>query len=262
MDLRSFTHHSSHSAPLLHVAVDEGNGPVVILIHGIASSSKSWSRLIPLISPLYRVIAIDLLGFGKSIAPANATFTLEEHVAALRHTIKSLKIRGKVTLIGHSLGGLIISRYAAIYRKEIAHVVLASPPVYAQSHYITERSDRTVVKSYLKFYKYLRSDKSRTQKNLAFIKRILPQHSIMIEERYWKAFALSMEHCIEGQTTLTDIAQITAPVDVVYGAKDQIIVSNSIERLSRLRHVSIHEIPKNDHIVREPMAREIARLIR
>lgn len=247
--------------PVLNVAVDEGDGPVVILVHGIASSSRSWAHVVPLLSPLYRVISIDLLGFGNSIAPPDATFTLEEHVAALRATIRSLKIRGQITLVGHSLGAFIISRYAAIYRHDVAQVLLVAPPLYPESEYITEFGAKTVVKSYLKFYKYLRSNKSSTQRNLNWLSRWLP-HPLLIDEQHWNAFALSMEHCIEGQTTVTDIAQITAPVDVIYGARDQIVLESSMRRLSQLQHVTVHEVPKNDHLVRMPIAREIARLIR
>jgi len=61
---------------------------------------------------------------------------------------------------------------------------------------------------------------------------------------------------------VTDIAQITVPVDVIYGARDQIVLESSMRRLSQLQHVTVHEVPKNDHLVRVPIAREIARLIR
>ncbi|MCU1481173.1 MAG: alpha/beta fold hydrolase [Subtercola sp.] len=252
----------SRTAPLLNVALDEGQGPIVVLIHGINSSSESWVNVVPLLSPLYRVIAIDLLGFGKSVAPAEATFTLDEHVAALHATIRSLHLKGRFTLVGHSLGALISSRYAAIYRREIAQVVLVAPPIYANEAYITEFGDRTVVKSYLRAYKFLRSNKEQTMRRAEWLHRFIPVKALLIEERYWGAFALSMEHCIEGQTTITDIAQITVPVEVVYGSRDQVLVGDGIERLARLQHVTVHEVPKNDHFVRPALAREVARVIR
>ena len=67
--------------PLLHVAIDEGEGPIVVLLHGIASSSVTFENLVPLLTPTRRVIAIDLLGFGASPAPADSEFTVEDHVA-------------------------------------------------------------------------------------------------------------------------------------------------------------------------------------
>ncbi|WP_440711353.1 alpha/beta fold hydrolase [Herbiconiux sp. YIM B11900] len=249
------------TSTLLNVAVDQGEGPVVVLVHGINSSSKSWAHLVPLLSPLYRVIAIDLLGFGGSVAPATATFTLDEHVSALHATIRSLRLRGRFTLVGHSLGSLIASRYAAVHTREVSQVVLVSPPVYAEEAYLTDRADRLAVKTYLRFYRFLRTDRDRTTRRLAFLDRILPGPGIVIEERYWRAFAQSMEHCIEGQTTLTDVAQIRVGVDVLYGVRDRIVLPDSIERLARLQNVTVHPVAKGEHSVLRPMALQIARVI-
>ena len=247
--------------PLLNVALDQGDGPVVILVHGINSSSKSWVHLVPLLSPLYRVIAIDLLGFGGSVAPPHATFTLDEHVAALHATIRSLRLRSKYTLVGHSLGSLVSSRYAAVHRRDVAQVVLVAPPVYAEEAYITDRADRATVKAYLRFYRFLRTDRDRTTRRLAFLDRVLPGPGIVIEERYWKAFAQSMENCIEAQTTLADVAQIGVKVVVLYGERDRIVLADSIERLARITNVTVHAVPRAEHSVLRPMALQIARVI-
>ena len=57
-------------APKLHVALDHGVGHTVVLVHGIASSSVTFDNVVPLLGHHHRVIAIDLLGFGKSPRPA------------------------------------------------------------------------------------------------------------------------------------------------------------------------------------------------
>src|SRR6476660_8383743 len=49
--------------------VDVGQGPVVVLIHGFASSLETWDLLIPELSKTHRVIALDLKGFGWSDRP-------------------------------------------------------------------------------------------------------------------------------------------------------------------------------------------------
>ena len=74
--------------PRLHVAVDVGSGPTVVLLHGIASSSVTFTHAIPLLQNTHRVIALDLLGFGASPNPPKAHFTLEEHVAAVAATLR------------------------------------------------------------------------------------------------------------------------------------------------------------------------------
>ena len=52
-------------APKLHIAVDEGVGHPVVLLHGIASSSATFDLLVPPLRDNHRVISIDLLGFGQ-----------------------------------------------------------------------------------------------------------------------------------------------------------------------------------------------------
>ncbi|MEO8527635.1 MAG: alpha/beta fold hydrolase, partial [Pseudolysinimonas sp.] len=115
--------------PLLHIAGDVGAGPVVVLLHGIASSSVTFENVVPLISARHRAVSIDLLGFGESPAPVDAQYTLEEHVAALDRTLRRLRLR-QFVLVGHSMGALIAARYAATRPRQVTRLVLVSPPVY------------------------------------------------------------------------------------------------------------------------------------
>ena len=101
---------TARKPPLLHVATDAGTGSPVVMIHGIASSSVTFERLIPLVEPYHRVIAIDLLGFGESPAPDDAAYTIDEHVAALARTLRELRLREPFVLVGHSMGALIARR--------------------------------------------------------------------------------------------------------------------------------------------------------
>ena len=84
------------------------------MIHGIASSSVTFENVVPLIEGTHRVIAIDLLGFGGSPAPADSRYTVQEHVASLSRTIRSLRLREPFVLVGHSMGSLIAARYSAV----------------------------------------------------------------------------------------------------------------------------------------------------
>lgn len=248
--------------PTLNVAVDVGSGPVVILLHGIASSSASWRSLVPLLSPLYRVIAIDVLGFGGSRAGEGITFTLDEHVRAVHKTIRALRLRGPFTLVGHSLGALIASRYGAVHRRELSHLVLVAPPIYPDRRYIDELGHRLRVGGYLWFYRFVRGNRLTIVNNVGRFSRWMPNGSMKIDDASWAAFSLSMENCIEMQTVTADIAQVAVPIDVVYGSRDQVIVPASIEQLGSMHHVVLHEVPRTDHLIREPLAREIARLVR
>jgi pimeloyl-ACP methyl ester carboxylesterase len=253
--------------PLLHIATDAGTGPVVILVHGIASSSVTFARAVPLLSPHHRVIAVDILGFGASPAPADCDYTLEDHVASLDATIRSLKLREPFVLVGHSLGSLISSRYTAMRRTRasrgtaVSRLVLVGPPIYLSPTDIGDPRVRAGVTAYLRAYNFIRANKDFTIANAAIISRLLPKGIFEITERNWTPFIKSLEHCIESQTVITDIASVRVPVDVIYGALDAFIVPGSMAVIERMRHVTMHRVEANDHIIRKRVARVLARVI-
>ena len=235
---------------------------MVILVHGIASSSVTFRRLNPMLVDRHRVIMIDLLGFGESIAPPEATFTLDEHVASLAATIDTLGLRAPFILVGHSLGSLISARYAAMRPQRVARLVLISPPVYLAPAELGDPRLRNQVGAYLKAYEFIRENKDFTIANAARIGRLLQISDIFeISERNWTAFILSLKNCIEAQTTISDIAAVRVPIDVVYGAQDQFIAPGTISIIEQMRHVTMHRVEVNDHLVRSRLAKAIAKLI-
>ncbi|TDW29383.1 pimeloyl-ACP methyl ester carboxylesterase [Cryobacterium psychrophilum] len=266
---------SFRRTPILHIAADQGSGPVVILVHGIASSSVTFQDVIPLLVTQHRVIAIDILGFGESPAPDGCEYRLEDHVRALAATIRSLKIHEPFLLVGHSLGSLIGTRYAALNRRgtgrslwnrlarqgPVRRLVLVGPPVYTSPQDIGDARVRARVAAYLRAYDYLRTNRDFTLANAAIISRLLPRGVFQITTKTWTPFVKSLEHCIESQTVVSDVASLHLPVDVVYGALDQFIAPGSLTVIERMRHVTMHRVEANDHIIRRGLARVLVRVI-
>ena len=261
--------------PLLHVATDAGTGPVVILVHGIASSSVTFYEVIPMLTPHHRVIAVDILGFGQSPAPDGCEYRLEDHVAALAATIRSLKLREPFVLVGHSLGSLIVTRLAAMERHSrlanawrrwrgrgpVSRLLLVGPPVYVSPRDIGDTRVRARVSAYLRAYDFLRANKEFTLANAAIMARLLPKGIFELTEKTWTPFTKSMEHCIESQTVVGDIASLSVPVDVIYGALDAFIAQGSLTIIERMRHVTMHRVEANDHIIRKRLARVLVKVI-
>jgi pimeloyl-ACP methyl ester carboxylesterase len=248
--------------PLLHVAGDTGEGPVVILIHGIASSSVTFRKLVPLLVDRHRVISIDLLGFGESEAPPDATFTLDEHSASLAVTINSLQLRAPFILVGHSLGSLIAARYTAVRPQKVARLILLSPPIYLAPSELGDPRLRSQVGAYLKAYEYLRANKEFTLLHAARLGRMLRISDVFeITEHNWTAFIQSLKNCIESQTTISDIASVKVAIDVIYGALDQFLTPGTMKIIEQMRHVTMHRVERNDHLVRKRLARAAANVI-
>jgi pimeloyl-ACP methyl ester carboxylesterase len=261
-------------APLLHVAEDTGapadagdNGraaarPVVVMIHGIASSSATFFYVVPLVRETHRVIAIDLLGFGGSPRPADAEYTLEEHVAAVARTIRSLHLAEPFVLVGHSLGCLIASRYAATHEEHVKKLVLISPPVYLSPSEIGDPRVRLRMSGYLQAYQFFRENKDFTIAHAALVSRLLPvEHVMEITEQNWDAFVKSLQNCIESQTVISDLARVDCPVEVVYGRLDEFLVPGNLAIIEKMRNVTTHVVNVSDHMIRKPMARVVATAI-
>lgn len=248
--------------PLLHVAIDEGHGSPVVMVHGIASSSVTFERLVPLVEPFHRVIAIDLLGFGESPAPEDAEYTIGEHAAALARTVKSLGLREPFVLIGHSLGALIATRYAAMHSSKVSKVILISPPIYLPADTINTVSGRAAQGLYFRAYEYLRENKDFTIRAARRLARLSPIKNLLdVSEHNWRAFVLSLQNSIETQTTLSDLAAIRVPVHLVYGSLDPLLAPAGIRIAEQLRNVTSHRVEAADHVIRPRMARVVATAI-
>lgn len=253
---------SSRRGPLLHIANDVGEGPVVILIHGIASSSVTFSELVPRLSGTHRVISIDLLGFGESPVPVGATYTLEEHVQAVRHTIVTLKLRAPFVLVGHSMGSLIAARYAARFPRDVSKLVLVSPPIYVSPAEISDPLQRAAMDLYLRAYEYLRTNQVFTTRSASFLARLSPIKNVLeVSERNWEPFVLSLKNSIESQTAVSDIAAVRVPVEIVYGTLDPFLMTGGLRIVEQLRHVSVRRVDANDHLVRKRLAKAVAAAI-
>src|SRR5437660_11733638 len=78
-----------------------GEGPPLLLIHGIGDSSRTWSEVIPRLARKHLVIAPDLLGHGQSDKP-RADYSVAAYANGMRDLLTVLGI-DRVTLVGHSL---------------------------------------------------------------------------------------------------------------------------------------------------------------
>jgi pimeloyl-ACP methyl ester carboxylesterase len=93
---------------------DAGRGHALLLIHGMAGSSATWSGIIPQLSKKYRVIAPDLLGHGMSAKP-RGDYSLGAFAVFLRDLLDELGV-DRATVIGQSLGGGIAMQFAHQHR--------------------------------------------------------------------------------------------------------------------------------------------------
>jgi pimeloyl-ACP methyl ester carboxylesterase len=101
-----------------------GEGPVILLIHGIAGSSAQWVNAMTLLAEDHTVVAPDLLGHGHSAKP-RGDYSLGAYASGLRDLMVALDYR-KATVVGHSLGGGIALQFAYQFPERTERLVLVS----------------------------------------------------------------------------------------------------------------------------------------
>lgn len=248
--------------PLLHVASDSGRGAPVVLLHGIASSSVTFKYVIPQLTDRRRVVALDLLGFGRSTAPASTQFTIDEHVDAVARTLEHQNVATPFTLVGHSLGALISLRLATRFPKMVGHLVLVAPPVYLPSDTIADPVERVRMDAYLRLYDFMRKNRDFTTSAAQAMERISPIRNLVdVNESNWRAFSLSLEKCIESQTTVADIAQVRCAIDVIYGTLDPFLAPAGLRVIERMRGVATTRVEGVDHVIRPKLAKALVKVI-
>jgi pimeloyl-ACP methyl ester carboxylesterase len=104
-----------------------GEGRPLVLIHGFASSTYEFRKIIPLLARQHRVIALDLNGFGYTERPATReSYTPLGQADLVMRTLDTLGIHS-CDLVGHSFGGTIALQIAHRHPERVGKIVLISP---------------------------------------------------------------------------------------------------------------------------------------
>jgi pimeloyl-ACP methyl ester carboxylesterase len=101
-----------------------GSGPVLLLVHGMASSSATWLPVLPALAEHFTVIAPDLLGHGGSSKP-RSDYSLGAFASGLRDLLVMLG-HDRVTPVGRSFGGGVVMQFAYQFPERCERMVLVS----------------------------------------------------------------------------------------------------------------------------------------
>jgi pimeloyl-ACP methyl ester carboxylesterase len=99
-----------------------GEGPAIVLVHGITSTSATWERVMPYLATQFTVIAPDLIGHGRSAKP-RGDYSLGAYASGVRDLMVALG-QESATFVGHSLGGGIVMQLAYQFPERCERLVL------------------------------------------------------------------------------------------------------------------------------------------
>src|SRR5919106_3004836 len=101
-----------------------GSGPVIVLVHGITSTSATWANVLPYLAERFTIVAPDLLGHGESAKP-RGDYSLGAYASGIRDLLTALG-HERATFVGHSLGGGVAMQLAYQFPEHCERLVLVS----------------------------------------------------------------------------------------------------------------------------------------
>jgi len=105
--------------------VEDGRGEAVVLIHGLGGHTFSFRHTLPALAKRFRVVAVDLKGFGFSERPKGGDYSITAQARLMLRLMDELGIE-HATVVGHSLGGEVAMRVAAAAPERVDALVLAA----------------------------------------------------------------------------------------------------------------------------------------
>lgn len=213
--------------------VDEGEGPVIMLVHGLGSYIPAWKKTIPALSKNYRVIALDLPGYGKSSKEVDE-YSIPFFVDAVAGLQDSLGIE-KAIWAGHSMGGQIVLRAAVSDPQKINKLVLIAPAGFeafteqesaVMKNFVTPGSIRATPDSLIRqtfkatFYDFPKDAQFMIEDRVAI-------RSAENFDGYARAYAGSVGAMLNGPV-FDDLSTIKQPALIIFGKQDMLIPNRQL----------------------------------
>ena len=204
----------------------------VIFVHGLGSYLKFWRYQLDVFAESgYRVLAIDMLGYGKSAKPATFPYTMDAMAEVVRAFAQAKGVEHPV-LVGHSMGGQTALTYAINYPDEVEMLVLTAPAGFEKFSPEEREWFRSVFSVALVKSVPESGLWSSIRRNNFY--RWSDEYEWLIEERArvigteeFDAYAYANVRSVQGLTqtefTRGNLGRVKAPTLIVYGDMDRLI---------------------------------------
>ena len=210
--------------------------PPILLIHGLASSTYTFRRIIPLLQKHFSIIAVDLPGFGKSEKSTSFVYSFQNYAKLMFECIHQLGI-SKPYIVAHSMGGQIALNMAILAPEKINKLILLS-----SSGYLKRAKRLLICSSYLPLFEkcihyYIgRKDVRDHLKNVFYNQTLINDEIInefakpLAEKGFYKALVRLLRHR-EGDLLPHQLQEIQTPTLLIWGEEDRVVPIQVGQRL-------------------------------
>jgi 2-hydroxy-6-oxonona-2,4-dienedioate hydrolase len=232
----------------------------ILFIHGLGSSADRWLDIPDALSKYYHTIAVDLIGFGGSDKPVNVSYTIEKFAEFILEFIDKIGLNGddgKITLVGHSLGGYIAVEFAIRNKELIEKLVLIDSSGFL-------KGPTPLLEQYLYAAKYTSYDNVRSvfEQLLSQPWRVLPAViNTFIARINSPGAKYAFESAYKNSTTTQiDLSRLKSiediPTLIIWGKNDNLIPIEHIDLFKQV--LKKHKVEKIEDAGHAPFAEKPA----
>ncbi|MFT7621899.1 MAG: pimeloyl-ACP methyl ester carboxylesterase [Myxococcota bacterium] len=231
-----------------------GSGPPILFVHGLGGNATHWLHVAPNLVDTHRVLCVDLFGHGESDRIASG-YSVNSYVEQIVSLLDGLGIE-KVTIVGHSMGGMVSMALSLAAPERIERTVLVNPagmqpqilPFRAGGFFVMRQQilGRVLPKSWKWILRQVFfQDNPWTRQ---FIKTC--------DETYDEDEVYAMAHMMEslrpdllGRNYAAMLPSVTVPIFLIWGDRDRLVPVRFLRRAAEdLPNVTLEEIPECGHM--------------
>lgn len=214
--------------------VDQGEGPPILLCHGLGGSWRNWLENIPFLADNHRVVALDLPGFGLSPMPKES-ISMPAYGDLLLKFADAVDLGPETFLIGHSMGGFISTEalFASPDRFERLSLVSAAGISFATISGTRKSVTAVIVKAMIPIAAS-RAERNLTRKRLraASFAGVIAHPSMIGLEILWELgnyaalrspALFEAAYSLAGYDNREGLGRISVPTQIVWGQQDRLV---------------------------------------
>jgi pimeloyl-ACP methyl ester carboxylesterase len=246
----------------------------VVFLPGFAGSHSTWDKEFKNLSRSYRLVLPDLLGFGYSPKP-ELSYSLDDHLAALHHTLQSPADKAgpalapaPLHLAGYSMGTILALAYAAKYPGQVASLALVAFPCYKSE----EEARQTLAKNSSLFNRLMTLDTPLAHLTCLVMCQIRPLAMLVAPalarqvpavvardslRHTWSSYSRTLRNVIFKSRPAGWLEQVDCPILVVQGKRDRTAPLQNVLEVTAGRPNILVKVVDGDHNLVFTKSREI-----